>query len=149
MFKQEPHSIILDLASRKNQIIYGQQSINQQLPVYLRKKTKDYDIFSKNPKGAAEELAEKLNKNGNGYKVKKAIYGRTWKVKNKEGETIADYTQPARYPKTINILGVKYAELSYSKRKIGKILRNKEASYRWEKDKDTLKRIRKGEIMPW
>lgn len=149
MLKKPTRNIILELASKKDQIVYGQQSINQQLPTYLKKKTVDYDIFTKNPKGAAEALAEILNKQNGNYKVVKAKYGRTWKVKNEQGETIADYTQPSRYPRTKNILGVKYATPEYAKDKIKRILKDEKAKYRWDKDLDTLKRIKKGETMPW
>ncbi len=92
----------------------------------------------------------KLNKQNGNYAVVKAKYGRTWKVKDtKTGETIADYTQPGRYPKTKKILGVKYADTDSAKRKIGKILKDKSSSYRHDKDRDMLERIKKGEIMPW
>lgn len=141
---------ILDLASKNKQIVYGQQAINQQLPIYLRKKTKDYDIYTKEPEKAAKELLKRLKMNNGEYEIKKAKYGRTYKIKDKKtGETIVDYTQPGRYPKTKNILGVKYADTDFAKRKIKKILKDESASYRWEKDKDTLERIKKGEIMPW
>ncbi len=147
--KQSVKNLILELASKRNQIVYGQRSINVQLPQHLKRKTEDYDIFTKNPKGAAQELADRLNKMGNGYTVKKAVYGRTWKVKDKEGNTIADYTIPGRKPKTKNVLGVKYADLEYSKHKAEKILRKPEAKYRWHKDEDVIKRIRRGSVNPW
>lgn len=150
MIKQPVENIILDIASRKNQIVYGQQAVNRQIPTYLKKKTKDYDILTKNPKAAAEELVRRLKQQNGDYEIKKAIYKRTWKVKDKKtGETIADYTQPSRYPKTKTILGVKYADTEYSKRKILKTLRNEFAKYRWEKDKDVLQRIKKGEQKIW
>jgi len=147
--KKSAREIILDLASKRGQIVYGQQSINEQIPSYLKRKTKDYDILTKNPKESAQELVELLNKQNGNYKVVKAIYPRTWKVKNEQGETIADYTRPGRLPNTTNVLGVKYADLQYSKRKAEKILRKPEASYRWEKDKDVLERIKKGGRKPW
>jgi hypothetical protein len=148
MISQKTKNIILNLASRKGHVVYGQRAVNQQLPSHLKKKTVDYDIYTKQPERAAKELLKKL---GNGdFEIKKAKFGRTWKVKNKKtGETIVDYTQPGRYPKTKNVLGVKYAELSASKRKIGKILRDEESKYRWDKDIETLKRIRQGEKQPW
>lgn len=148
MISQKTKNIIMDLASKKGQIIYGQRAINQQLPSHLKRKTVDYDIYSSKPEQAAKALAMKLNKNGN-FEVVKAKYGRTWKVKDKSGETIADYTQPGRHPKTKNVLGVKYAELSASKRKIGKILRDESSFYRHDKDREMLSRIKKGEIQPW
>lgn len=149
MLKQPIRNIILNLAVKRNQIVYGQQSVNEQLPSYLKRKTKDYDILTKNPKESAQELAELLNKQNGNYKVVKAIYGRTWKVKNEQGETIADYTRPGRLPNTKNVLGVKYADLEYSKRKAQKILKKQDASYRWEKDKDLLDRIKKGGRKQW
>lgn len=149
MLKQPIRNIILNLAVKRNQIVYGQQSVNEQLPSYLKRKTKDYDILTKNPKESAQELAELLNKQNGNYKVVKAIYGRTWKVKNEQGETIADYTRPGRLPNTKNVLGVKYADLEYSKRKAQKILKKPEASYRWEKDRDLIDRIKKGGRKQW
>lgn len=147
--KQSAKNIILNLASKKGQVVYGQRAINQQLPTNLKRKTKDYDIYTSKPERAAKELAMKLNKKNGNYKVVKAKYGRTWKVKDEKGETIADYTQPGRYPKTKNILGVKYAHTDSAKRKIKKILKNEGSKYRHEKDKEMLERIKKGEIMPW
>jgi hypothetical protein len=149
MINQPVRNIILELASKKRQIVYGQQAINEQLPTHLKRKTKDYDILTKKPELAAKELADKLNKQNGNYKVVKAIYSRTWKVKDDKGETVADYTRPSRYPKTKTILGVKYADTSYAKRKIDKILKDEKAKYRWDKDKDILERIKKGEVMPW
>ena len=150
--RKTPGQIILEEASKRGQVVYGQRAVNQQLPTYLRKKTKDYDIYSKDPKGAAIKVAELLNReiNGDSFEVKRAKYGRTWKVKDKKsGENIVDYTQPSRYPKTKNVLGVKYADLSSVKRKIGKILKDEKSSYRWDKDMDTLSRIKKAEMNVW
>lgn len=145
MMSQRIKNAILNEASRQGHIIYGQRAINEQLPIHLKKKTMDFDIYTKQPESAARKLAKKLGKE---FEVAKAKFGRTWKVK-KNGETIVDYTQPGRLPKTKNILGVKYAELSASKRKIGKILRDDSSSYRWDKDRDTLKKIKRGQLQPW
>ncbi len=148
--KQSTKNIILNLASKKGQIVYGQRAINQQIPTYLKRKTQDYDIYSSKPENAAKELAMKLNKQNGNYEAIKAKYKRTWKVKNiKTGEAIADYTQPSRYPKIKIILGVKYAHTDSAKRKIKKILRDEGSKYRWKKDKEMLERIKQGEIMPW
>jgi len=142
---QETINKILNLASKRRQIVYGQRAINQQIPTYLKRKTMDFDIYTKKPESAARELSKLDNK----FRVVKAIYGRTWKVKNELNETIADYTQPSRHPKYVNILGVRYADIYSAQRKIKKILRDKNSSYRWEKDKDMLNRIKKGLVKVW
>ena len=144
---QRIKNIILNLASRKGQIVYGQRAINQQIPNYLKRKTVDFDIYTKNPKGAAKELLKRLGKD---YELSKARYGRTWKVKNKlSKENVADYTQPSRHPEVVNVLGVKYANLSAAERKIRKILRDKNSNYRWEKDREMLKKIKQGMVKVW
>lgn len=137
---------ILELAKKKNQVIYGGQALNKQLPINLQKETKDFDIYTKKPKKSAEELAKILKqKTGEEFTVQPAKYGKTFKVK-KGKETIADYTLTTKKPKSKNEFGVKYADLKYQKNKIKKILKNPEAEYRWSKDSDTLNRIKKGEM---
>lgn len=148
--KQDIVNAILDLASKKSQVVYGAQSTNIQLPTNLRRKTSDYDILTKKPEKAAKELANRLNKEfGNGFKVVKARYSKTFKVKDKEGKTVADYTATTKKPKTKTILGVKYASTDYQKRKIRKILKDEGSKFRWDKDLDTLQRIKKGEKDIW
>ncbi len=146
MISQKIKNMILNLASKKGHIIYGQRAINKQLPMHLKRTTHDFDIYSSKPESAAKELVKRLGKE---FEVKKAKFGRTWKVKEVNGKTIVDYTQPGRKPKTKNILGVKYAELSAAKRKIGKTLRDESASFRHDKDREMLKRIKQGQKQPW
>ena len=145
MISQRTKNMILNLASKKGHIIYGQRAINKQLPSHLKRTTKDFDIYSSKPENAARELVKKLGKE---FEVKKAKFGRTWRVK-KDGETIVDYTQPGRKPKTKNILGVKYIDLSAVRRKIGKTLRDESASFRHDKDREMLNRIKQGTKQPW
>ena len=146
MISQKIKNIILNEVSKKGQIVYGQKAINQQLAAHLKRTTHDFDIYSKKPETAARALVKRLGKD---FVVKKGKFGRTWKVKNKEGKTIADYTQPGRKPKTKNILGVKYAALSSSERKLKKILKDEASRFRHDKDRDMLKRIKEGKKQPW
>lgn len=134
---------ILELAQKKGQVIYGARAVNKQLPVNLRRKTKDYDIYTKKPKMAAEELASELNKefDTDEFKVEPARYSKTFKVK-RNNEAIADYTLTTKKPKTKNDFGVKYADIEYQKKKIKKILKDEKNSYRFDKDLDTLQRIK-------
>ncbi len=144
--KQDITNAVLELASKKKQVIYGAQSTNIQLPRHLRSKTRDYDILTKKAEQSAKELANKLNKEyGNGFKVVQAIHKKTFKVKDKEGKTIADYTQTTKKPKSKLILGVRYAELEYQKKKVRKILKDEASKFRHEKDIETLRRIKSGE----
>lgn len=135
---------VLDMAMKKKQIIHGARATNQQLPVPLRKQTKDYDIYTSKPEKAAKELASQLNKEfGKGFKVVPGQHKGTFKVK-KNGETVADYTRVYRKPKTINKFGVKYANVEYAKRKLNKLVKDERTSFRRDKDLDTLNRIKSG-----
>jgi len=144
--KTTARGILLNLVVKKKQVIYGGQSINKQLPRGLRKKTKDYDILTKQPEESAKELVNQLNKEY-GYEKYKSIpakYPKTFKVKDIEtGETIADYTRTTKKPKSINELGVRYAKLDYQENKIKKILKDEASKFRHDKDMDTLMRIKK------
>jgi hypothetical protein len=144
--EQTIKNLILDMAQRKRQVIYGQQSVNQQVPVFLQRKTKDFDIYAKNPKESAEELATKLNKEfKNGFKSVKGVHKGTYKVK-KGDTTIADYTSGTKRPKSKKILGVSYASLEYQKSKLKKLIKQKEAEYRRKKDIDTLDKLKQWEM---
>ena len=145
--EQDIKNTILDMAQKKKQVVYGQQAVNIQLPKNYQRKTKDYDIYTKQPEKSAKELAEKLNKEfgKEEFKVSKGKHEGTYKVL-KGKKTIVDYTSRTRKPNTKNILGVRYANLEYQKRKLKEILKNKEIEYRHLKDKDTLEKINKSEM---
>ena len=135
---------VLDMAQKKKQIIHGARATNQQLPVPLRKKTVDYDVYTKKPEQSAKELASKLNKEfGSKFKVVQGLHKGTYKVK-KGKETVADYTQVTKRPKTVNKFGVQYAKVDYAKRKLQKLVRDEKTAFRRDKDLDTLNRIKKG-----
>ena len=146
--EQNIKNAILDMAQKKRQVVYGQQSVNIQLPKRLQRKTKDFDVLTKKPKEMAEKLVSKLNKEfGEGeFKVEPAKYGKTFKVKSKEGKTVADYTSTTKKPKTKGVLGVRYAEMDYQKKKLKKILKDEEYKFRHDKDIETLKSIKEGKI---
>lgn len=149
--EQDIKNIILDTSMKENQVIYGQQSVNVQLPSKFRRETKDFDILTKKPQQSATKLVEKLNKEfGEGsFKVEPARYKKTFKVKSKEGKTIADYTQVTKKPKIKNVWGIKYADLSYQEKKLKKILKDEANKFRFDKDMDTLKKIKEGKTIKW
>jgi len=134
--------VILDTAQNKNQIIYGGKAINQQLPVYLRKDTSDYDILTKKPKKAAIEIANKLNKyiGRKEFTVEPAQHKGTYKIKYR-GETIADYTQLKRNPKVTSVFGNKYYDIKSIKKNVQRLIKKEETKYRRGKDLSTLQRI--------
>jgi len=143
---QDVSNVILDMAQKNRQVVYGQQSVNVQLPNKFRRKTVDFDILTKKPEQSARKLAEKLNKEfgADEFKVEPAKYGKTFKVKDKLGKTVADYTQTTKKPKSKEVWGVKYADLGYQEKKLKRILKDEEYKFRHDKDRDTLERIRGG-----
>ena len=144
--KQDIVNAILNKAQKERQIIHGARAVNIQLPPHLRRKTKDYDVYTKNPEKHAKELANELNKKfKNGFKVVKGKHKGTFKVK-KNDETIVDYTQVTKHPKTINQLGVRYARTDYAKRKLRKLIRDETKAFRREKDIETLEKLKRGEL---
>ena len=151
--EQKVKNIILNEAVRRNQIIYGATAINRQLPEYLRKETEDIDIITKNPKKHATDIANSLNKElgYEKYKIIPAKHKGTWKVKDIEtNKTIADYTgKIGKKPNTINVLGNKYADLNSIQRTIKKTLKDEANAFRFDKDFDTLKRIKEGTKPIW
>lgn len=147
--KENPRirAIILEMAKNKNQVIYGQQSVNKQLPLNLQRTTKDYDIYTKNPKQSAEELVKKLSGiyKGKKFQVVKGVNPKTYKVKMGK-KTIADYTGTTNKPKAVKEFGVQYAKLGYQKKKLKKIIKNPEYEWRHKKDMDTLEKIKRYEM---
>ena len=129
--------------AEKGQIIHGAMATNIQLPSHLRKKTKDYDIFTPKPKKSAVEMVKKLNKavGSNRYEVIKGKHKGTYKIKTKEGKTIIDYTQLKRKPKTKRIYGNEYYDIKSIKKNVKRLIKKPETEFRREKDISTLQRI--------
>ena len=127
-------------------ILYGSTAVNFYTPPHLDAVPGDYDIYSQSPKKSARKFEKKLDKKlgGNYFEVQKAKYPRTWKVKsNVTNKTVADFTKPeTKIPHNITKSGIRYAKLSYLKKKYKAILKDKEEEYRWDKTKEALQRIR-------
>lgn len=135
--------VVLDTAQQKKQIIYGARAINIQLPTYLKKPTRDYDILTKKPKKTAKEVALILNKRfgDDVFTVEKASHKGTYKIKYK-GETVVDYTQLKKNPKTKKVFGVGYRDIKSVKRSTQRLAKKPGTEFRREKDLSTLKRIK-------
>lgn len=134
--------VVLDMAQEKKQIIHGARALNQQLPSNLRRKTRDYDVLTDNPKKSAREIVRTLTRRlGNNFKVIRGKHQGTFKVQHK-GKTIVDYTQKKGKVPSKKILGVSYKEIKTIKRGTQKLVKKKGAEFRREKDTDTLSRIK-------
>jgi len=139
--------VVLDMAQKRDQIVHGTRALNQQIPTHLKRKTKDYDILTDNPRKSARELVKTLRRRlGNKFKVVKGRNKGTFKVK-REDKTVADYTQMRGKVKSKRILGIKYKDLGTIKRGTQKLVKKKGAEFRRGKDFDTLRRIKKVERM--
>lgn len=135
------NEVILDKATKENQIIYGARAYNVQSPTYLKKKTIDYDILSKKPKRSALEIAETLTRRlGKKVSVVKGTHKGTYRVKI-DNEVIADYTQMKFKPKTKKVWGTQVRSLKSIKRNAVRLSNRKQTEFRKEKDLDTLSRI--------
>lgn len=147
ILKEKPdliiRQVVLDKAQKEDQIIYGARAINQQVPEYLRKKTSDYDILTKKPKKTAKKVLEELKRRtGKEFTLKKAKHKGTYKIKY-EDETVIDYTQLKRKPKTKSSFGNKYYDIKSIKKNISRSLNNPNNLFRKDKDLDSLNRINK------
>lgn len=135
------------LAKRKTNIVHGARAINAQLPRFLHKKTKDWDVFVKNPELSALRLERKLDKRfrGDFFGVKKGS-SRIVNVKKVfskfDDETIVDFAIPPRVIPFKPIRGVKFATLGYHKGQIKRTLKDPTAKFRHKKDRKALQRIK-------
>jgi len=128
-----------------DEVIYGARAINVRVSKNLKRKTTDYDIYTKNPRKQALEAEQKLDKHMgfNAFESKVAQHKGTWKVKSRvTGEGVADYSKPNNKIPYDKIKGKKYIKISRIKQTIKKTLKDPESTYRHAKDKDALNRIK-------
>lgn len=128
---------------RNEHVLYGGKAINQQVIPSLVTESKDFDIFTKNPKRDARALEKELDKQAGGdvFSVAKAKFPRTMKVKNLRGETVADFTQMPSGIKCRRIGGLNVQSIESMEAGIRRTLRNPANAYRKGKDSDNLNRI--------
>ena len=139
------------LAKNKVGIVHGTRATNAQLPRFLKRETRDWDVFVKKPKLRAEMLERKLDKKfgGDFFRVKKGTGSpgvKVFKIKdNINDETFVDFATPNRRIPSIPKRGVQFATLRDQKRKAQENIRKPELEFRREKDLNLLNRIRKFE----
>jgi|GEM_PF-3663183 len=135
---------------KKGNIIYGARSIQAQIGNLNARPTKDFDIYSKQPKQDARQLAKKMNYNTNQYYIKPAQYKDTVKImsvgkdnipKTKDDYGIVDFT---KRPKNLFVTkknGIYYSTLLESWGDKQRSLRDPQYKFRHQKDLDDKKRI--------
>lgn len=144
--------IILKIAKKRNQMIYGARSIQAQNKLFARN-TKDYDIFDRNPKACANLVQKELDKTmGFDYFfIKEAEHKGTWKVKGKgqdlkanteDDESIADYTKPDKKWHHVKIKGIRYRVLKEELQRKIATTKDPEFEFRKKKDQDDINRIK-------
>lgn len=142
--KKEIKKIILSKTG-KHEIIFGQRAVNKRVPDFLDRPTTDYDIFTPTPKKDAKQTENALDKHMgfNAFEIVPAKHEGTHKVKSLiDGETYADYTKPDKKVPYEKIGKHNYIKLAWIKKQIGKTLKDPTSSFRHDKDKDTLNRIK-------
>lgn len=136
-------NIILNQAGKDKQIIHGTRAYNMQSPPSLARETKDYDILTKKPEESANKLADRLNKlKYKDVSVSKGLHEGTYKVKI-DKQTIADYTELKKRPKTKDYWGVKIKSLGSIKGDAQRLVKDPATEFRRAKDLDTLDRIKR------
>ena len=138
------------LAKNKVGVVHGGRAQNNQLPRHLQRKTKDWDVFVKNPEFRARQLEQFLDKKfgGDFFRVKK---GKTKELRvnkimtNTTNENIVDFSKPDRKVPSIPIRGVQFAKLEDQVARAKQNLKKKSTQFRRGKDLDFLKRVKKFE----
>lgn len=135
------NEVVLNTAIKRGQIIHGARAYNYQSPTYLKKKTTDYDILTNKPKKSAKEVARELSRRlGKNLEVKKGKHKGTYKIKL-DNQTIVDYTQLKKAPKTKRVWGTKVRDLKSIKRNASRLSKSPKTEFRRKKDIDTLSKI--------
>lgn len=145
--------VILNQAKKNKSIVYGGQALKANMG-FIARPTRDYDIFSNNPKRSARQLQSSLDKQAGGdYYYSKAskfhkgthkVYyvGKDSKKGTKDDVGIADYTKiPRSRPKTNKVEGIDYVKLSETKKDKLRSLKDPKYKFRHYKDANDLHRI--------
>ena len=133
------------LRNDPKEVVYGAQSVNVRMPPYLQKFTEDFDIYSLSPQETAAEIEKILDKTfgGDYFEVRPAKHEGTFKVISKVTQReVADITLLDKTVKYQVIDGINYATLDEQVTNIKKSLTDRASKFRWNKDKETLQRIR-------
>ncbi len=139
------------IAKNRSGIVHGTRATNAQLPGFLNRKTRDWDVFVKRPELRARLLEQKLDKKfgGDFFKVVKGKGSpgvKVFKIRSTiTDEGFVDFATIDRQVPFIAKRGVRFATLA-DQRNIARMnLRNPKKGFRRLKDLDLLIRINKFE----
>jgi len=151
-YRKEPDAtnkaILAFLRDSRNphMIVFGTNALNAQLPDWLDKETKDWDIVSV---GDSKKLADKLegmldrHYGGDFFSIEPAQHPGTFRIRSKvTGVVVADVSLKDREIDFKRIKGVNYASLEWLEWEAERLIADPEAEFRRAKDKDNLQRIK-------
>jgi len=150
-YKREPEATekairdFLHDSRNSHMVVYGAKALNAQLPDWLDKETRDWDIFTAgNAKEIADKLEHKLDKRygGDFFSVEPAIHPGTFRIRSKvTGAIVADVSLKDREIEFSRIEGINYVTLDWLEKEAERLLADPETAFRRSKDRDTLQRI--------
>lgn len=143
--------VVMKRLGKTKRIVHGGRAQNAQLPRHLeRRPTIDWDVFAKNPEIAAARMERALDKKfrGDFFGVKEGATKelRVRKVISKiSGESFVDFSVPDRDIPWVAKRGIRYAGLKDQFERAKQNVKDPEKTFRLEKDKSLINRIRKFE----
>lgn len=134
--------------AKTKRVVHGSRSQNALMPKFLNKKTRDWDVFAKNPRKAAMNMEKALDKKfkGDFFFIKKgkgSAKALVYKVKSTiTNEGFVDYAKVDRVVPTVSKRGVNFATLGDQKERALKNVKDPKLKFRRTKDLDLLRRIK-------
>jgi len=110
----------------------------------LKTQTRDFDVYSKNPRQSAIQTEQYLDKQfgHDAFVTKKGVSPNTYRVSSKAtGKVYADYTKPNESTPNKKIGETRYTTLRFELKKAIRTLKQKKYAYRHQKERNKIKRI--------
>ena len=147
--KQDINEIVESETKQKKWIVHGARAINKQLPPEYQRKTKDWDLFSRNPKQSSIYLEQKIEKAIGVDAFEQSQIPLTgsdeivYRVVSKTtGEEVADFMKTPNHKNLYKVInGVRYETLAHAKQTYQKILDDPIYMHRWSKTQRDLNAI--------
>lgn len=157
--------VILKHVRGTRQVVHGQRALSKQVPHYLRRKTRDWDVIVttedkalKNADEIEDELDKIFGKDMFYVRVMSVGYGvLVFRVISRaDRKNIVDYVAE-KTPEHIVVDNVKYETLKRLRERAVKILSDRAFEFKWRKARDDIRRIdaalrfkkMKNGLIPW
>jgi len=152
VIKIDINSFILNTTKKKKYIIHGAKSLSKQLPPELRRPTKDWDLWARNPQQAMDKLEDDLDKaSGGDYYYEKTVPligskkgEMVYRVISRiTGEEVADFMKTPNEKNLYRVIGgIRWETLAHAKKVYQEILKNPQTRFdRKAKARGDLNRI--------